>query len=210
MMAGSASEDRRQRRFCDGTTGIAMSWVLLAVYGFLCFAAASPSRLEVWITALTILVVAWSVMERKRWGRFALLGIAACRIVDAAYALYRLYGAAHGSAFATPYVLRAIEQTYFGSLAYGLLLLLLCAVTLAWLLRQSVRVEFDVGKRMATRRWQITLAVLLTGICGLNTVREGVSRNARGLWSAPSPIPWRSASWLAANGTGIRYTDFEH
>lgn len=186
MNSSTPTQSRQHEWLADGTTVIAMSWVTLTFYGFMHLASVSSIRLGIWTAAFITILVAWSVIERKRWGRLALLGIASCILADAACAVYCLLSVSL-TPRETP-VLITVERSYIGSPFFGLLILLLCALTILWLLRRSVRDEFERRKRAATRRYQVGIALTLVGICGIGMVRDGALQNAIGLlhFSHPS------------------------
>lgn len=168
----------------DGTTTLAMAWVSLTVYGFLSTLTNSGMPLRGWIGMLITLLVVWSVMERKRWGRLALFDIALLTLADAAYAVYRLQLAPQPlniDKLRDAPTLVIVLRAYDGGPLFGLLLLTLCALTMMWLLWKPVVAEFEHRKRMATRRYQVYIALALVLGWGTNQVNQSVSHTV-GNW----------------------------
>jgi len=173
---------------------LSMAWVSLTVYGFLCTLTRSGMPLRGWLGMMITLLVVWSVMERKRWGRLALFDIALLTLADAAYAVFRLQSAPH---VYTIDVLRdaptlvIVLRAYDGGPLFGLLLLTVCALTMMWLLWRPVAAEFELRKRPATRRYQFYIATALVLGWGVNQISRGVTNTVNGLLRGASPEPIR-------------------
>jgi hypothetical protein len=161
-----------------------MLWVGLAIYGALAAIAWPPKALgATWLSIFVTLLMAWAVLERKRWGRLAMLGCSWVVCADVAYASYRL-------ATAPPELSRpaigdgSFFQKIFGAFgcgaSFGLLIVFCCVASLVWLTRGSVRREFEWRKRAATSGFQVGIAGVFVAGGMLATVLAGVSQDVVG------------------------------
>lgn len=177
-MSGFSLQDKVQW-LPDSTTALAMCWVTLIVYGLaLAFASQIHISPVEWLAIWTMLAVAWSVMERKRWGRFAMIGIAIVLLVNLFLTFWRLQSippsliqpALIGKFGPTMVVHAFLRSTLFGSSS-----LLLAPITTLWLMRQKVKAEFEHCKPLTTRRHQMYIAVFLVSVCVFGIVEDSAS-----------------------------------
>lgn len=148
----------------DLTTAIGMAWIGLTVYERLWAGTlALPPALWPWASAVLTLIVAWSVLARKRWGRLALMGIAAATAFSGAMHLLGDH-----TAWASP-----LLQRFSGMMlapvpgaadhndALSALFFTIAGATLWRLALPSVRAEFEARKIRATSGFQRGIAVFL-------------------------------------------------
>ncbi len=124
----------------------------------LCLAAAVP------------MLIVWAALERKRWGRLALMGVCLTTLglFISFVALFALYGdswlVATERNFAN-YSYIALSVVSQSSLTAAILLAL-SAATVYWLKRPAVVHEFEKGKRSGLAAGQRAIAVALVGTWG--------------------------------------------
>jgi hypothetical protein len=157
-----------------------MCWVFLVIYGLL---LALASRIHVslveWLAVWTVLAVAWSVMERKRWGRFALLGIAIILLINLVVALWQLQSIPPSliqTTFVGQYGPMMVLHNFLRGTLFGSSSLLLAPITALWLMRQKVKSEFEHCKKIATNRYQLYIAMFLLSLCAFGIVEDSASR----------------------------------
>src|SRR5579871_1738602 len=127
------------------TNLVAGSWAVLAFY-LMARALLVTREWVVSIVALIPLLAVWATLERKRWGRLALLGISltALGLCVTAFGMIAClnsvgYKPAH-------YALHAL--TLYGRNPETLLIIVLLAIaTGIWMLRATVVAEFEQNKR---------------------------------------------------------------
>lgn len=150
------------QRSLRGTTILAAFWVGWTVYGALAAIVWPPKPLlETWVCIAFVLIMAWAVLERKRWGRLALLGTSTIVCADLAYAAYRL-------ATAPPELARqtmgreGFFDTIFGvygcGVPFGIGILTLSLWSVLWLSRRDVKREFAWRKRASMWSFQVGIA----------------------------------------------------
>lgn len=153
--------------FC--TSLLACLWGGGAAY-ILCYSLLITHNNRLAMTALVPLVAVWATLERKRWGRLALMGLSITTI--------GLFLIAMTLLTIFPYTAQSVEVqslANFRSLleaAYGIStqavlgMLLLAAVTGAWLWHPRVVAEFDQHKRHTLAKAQRAIAAVLVGCWG--------------------------------------------
>ncbi|HZO88222.1 MAG TPA: hypothetical protein VFB38_07755 [Chthonomonadaceae bacterium] len=124
--------------------------------------------------ALVPLVIVWATLERKRWGRLALLGLSgtALGLFVAAIGYIAAVGSAELSTAErtlSNYVQIAL-RLYDNDPSTVLTILLLAATTGLWLRRPVVIAEFERGKRATLAAAQRAIAMLLVGSWGLTLI----------------------------------------
>lgn len=190
----------RKSLITDSLAGI---WVLLNIYGVLCDLATPPAPTFAGVMALlTLLVVAWSALERKRWGRLALLGIAGIKFIDISMALVCLLTLGHLGfdvhmhgvwcpllVYSSHYGERSVAIAIRTLLGCGLL----TVVTVLWLLHPDVRTEFNNRKQFRTSRTQFAIALFLVMVwaCGqlLAGITHSVEESITPSWHVITPQP---------------------
>jgi hypothetical protein len=177
-------KNTRKSLITDSLAGI---WVLLNVYGVLCDLAIPPApTFAGFLALLTLLVVAWSVLERKRWGRIALLGIAGIKFVDISMALICLLALGHlgfDMHMHGVWCPLLVYSSHYGqmSVAIAFRTLLGCGsltvVTVLWLLHPDVKAEFNERKQFRTRRAQFAIALFLVTLWACGQLLAGISHS---------------------------------
>jgi hypothetical protein len=172
----------------EGTNALGVGWVALPMYRFLCILARSGFVPIELFAVLLSAVVAWAVLERKRWGRLAMLGIAAFTLADYIDALYRLTYTPLSMALPPPnrrpFMVELLYSEGGGSV-FGILPPLFCLITLFWLSWEPIQMEFERRKCAATRRLQHGIAILLVAVCGIGMLRDGASNAIAQMFEAP-------------------------
>jgi hypothetical protein len=174
----------RKSLITDSLAGI---WVILNIYGILCDLTTPPAPTFAGIIALlTLLVVAWSALERKRWGRLALLGIAAIKCIDIATALICLLALGHLGLDVHMHGVWCpllVHSSHYGDMseAVAIRTLLGCGmltvVTLLWLLHPDVKSEFNSRKQFRTSRTQLAIAIFLVMVWACGQLLAGVTHS---------------------------------
>lgn len=142
-----------------GTTLFAVGWGLLASYQLLHGLLVTHSLRFMVVGPMGLLMV-WATLERKRWGRLALLGMSLTVLVVC------LVGAQLADAMGADGLHATLN--FFAASPGGLGAMLLLAIwTVFWLLRSAVAAEFEQGKRAELRSGQRAIAVTLVGLWGL-------------------------------------------
>ncbi len=141
------------------TTLLAVGWGLLASYQLLMALLITHSVRFLLVTPL-VLVMVWATLERKRWGRLALLGISVTALAGYAVGaeVAHAVGAEEGQA-----ALALVSD----SNPVAVLSLLLAACTAIWMCMPAVVREFEQGKRPVLRAGQRGIAVALVAVWGL-------------------------------------------
>ena len=153
------------------TTLLALSWGITSAY-ILFYSLLVSHNIRPCLAALVPLVITWATLERKRWGRLALLGLSGV-------ALGLFVGTLGLSASLVHATLPAAQQTpmrcldmalgFFGeksSLAGGVIIAL-AAMTGFYLRRPDVAAEFERGKKQTMAMAQKGIAAVLVGSWGL-------------------------------------------
>ena len=153
--------------FC--TSLFACLWGAAAAY-LLCYSVLITHNSWFAITCLVPLVAVWATLERKRWGRLALMGLSVTTVGLFLIALILLT--------VSPYPAQSVEvqsmAKFFQSLgaAYSIStqavvgMLLLAAVTGLWMCHSAVIAEFDQHKRPNLAKAQRAIATVLVGFWG--------------------------------------------
>lgn len=121
-------------------------------------------------TALVPLVVVWATLERKRWGRLALLGLSATAL--GLFIAYTGFIAAIGASWEPAQrtlmnYARIALRLYADDPSTALTILLLAATTGLWLRRPAVIAEFERGKRATLAAAQRAIAMALVSCWGI-------------------------------------------
>ena len=139
-----------------GTTFFAVGWGLLAAYQLLDGLLVTHS-VRFMVDGPMALLMVWATLERKRWGRLALLGMSATVLVVC------LLGRRLAEATGSEGLSATIE--FFATTPGGLgAMLLLAAWTVFWLRRSAIVAEFEQGKRTGLRMGQRAIALTLVGL----------------------------------------------
>ena len=154
------------------TTLLALSWGITSAY-ILFYSLLVSHNIRPCLAALAPLVITWATLERKRWGRLALLGLSGV-------ALGLFVGTVGLSASIVHATLPAAQQTplrcldmalgFFGennSLAGGIIVAL-AAMTGFYLRRPDVAAEFERGKKQTMALAQKGIAAVLVGSWSLS------------------------------------------
>jgi hypothetical protein len=144
---------------------IASAWIALNLYA-LCLVFSHPARAsaEDLVLVFVPMLTAVAVLERWRWARLAMFGIAAMVIGDMGYSVARIAYLTEASLFplANYYtILKTVLRGFTGSAWFGLAAMVIGLATMAWMLRGSVKREFEHRKRSRTRRGQLGIAGFL-------------------------------------------------
>lgn len=160
-MYGDSASKRWMTTMLAGGWGVASAYILFN--SLLVTHDARPCFI-----ALVPLVVAWATLERKRWGRLALLGLSATAL--------GLFVTACGymTAKYTNEVRLDVSSCIHGALklfgddpAAATAVLALAATTGLWLRRPQVVAEFERGKRPTLATAQRSIAMSLVGFWGI-------------------------------------------
>jgi hypothetical protein len=149
------------------TTLLASGWGLVSAYILFSSLLINHSARSCY-AALAPLIAVWATLERKRWGRLALLGLSATALglsiagIGRAFALASAQG--ERSLF---YYLGTATQWFSLNPAANLALLLLAAMTGFWMCRPDVVAEFERGKKATLAVAQRMIALSLVGGWGL-------------------------------------------
>ena len=153
------------------TTMLALAWGVTSAY-ILFHSLLVSHDTRPCLAALAPLVITWATLERKRWGRLALLGLSAVALglfvgsLGIAASVMRMtLPAAHQ----TP--LRCVEMAlgFFGEKNpfAGAIIIALAAMTGLYLRRPTVVAEFERGKQQTLALAQRGIAAILVGSWGL-------------------------------------------
>ena len=160
----------------------ASSWTRLATTLFACGWGISSSCLffralivrqdaVLSLAALVSLVIVWAALERKRWGRQALLGLCAIALVMfIASLLPNIARIARDVGLPTPnlaFRIQAALECYTQSTINEFAVGLLSIATGIWLIYKPVVAEFEQGKRIHLAPAQRTIALVLVAIWAL-------------------------------------------
>ncbi|MCS6776497.1 MAG: hypothetical protein RMJ43_05695 [Chloroherpetonaceae bacterium] len=160
------------------TTLLASGWGFAAAYA-LFHALLISHDLRLFTASLVPLMAVWATLERKRWGRLALLGMSATAL--------GLFVALLGSVAQVFTRLKPEEQTaerfsvlvlaYFDQRAeIALTLLALALMTGFWMRRPTVVAEFERGKKATLAAGQRAIALCLVAFWGVSLLLAPASR----------------------------------
>ena len=153
------------------TTMLALAWGITSAY-ILFHSLLVSHDIRPCLAALAPLVITWATLERKRWGRLALLGLSCV-------ALGLFVGSLGLSASVMRMTLPASQQTPMRCLEIALgffgeknpfaggIVVSLAAMTGIYLRRPSVIAEFESGKQQTLALAQRAIAIVLVGSWGL-------------------------------------------
>jgi len=154
------------------TTLLAGGWGLSSAYimfhSLLVSHDAKPA-----LASFVPLVIVWAVLERKRWGRLAMLGLSSTAL--GLFVAGLGYVAAHGSQVLLPaerdfsHYSQLVIRMYSGAPRATYMTLILAATTGFWMRVPAVVAEFERGKRVALARAQRAIAFSLVA-CWAGTV----------------------------------------
>lgn len=155
------------------TTLLASCWGLSSAY-ILFHALLVTHDPRPCFAALVPLVIVWATLERKRWGRLALLGLSATALGLFVAAVGFI--AAVGDRWLHPaernlanYAKIALNL-YSADPMTALTVLVLAATTGLWLRRPIVIAEFERGKRATLAAAQRAIAMLLVSCWGMTVI----------------------------------------
>jgi hypothetical protein len=150
------------------TTLLASGWGLVSAY-ILFSSLLVNHNARYCYAALAPLIAVWATLERKRWGRLALLGLSATALGLSIAGIGRAFALANafqGERSLLDY-LGAATQRFSLNPSANLVLLLLAAMTGFWMCRPDVVAEFERGKKATLAVAQRMIALSLVGCWGL-------------------------------------------
>lgn len=156
------------------TTALACLWGVVAAY-LLFYSLIVTHHKRLVIVELVPLLAVWATLERKRWGRLAMMGLSLTIL-----SLFALMVIVH---FALPsplntmglksippllaYLLGDLEHPYDISMHMGLGILALSGVTHFWFSSQRVASEFNYNKRNCLTNAQLYIACVIVSCWGV-------------------------------------------
>jgi hypothetical protein len=154
------------------TTVIACGWGLASAFTLFHALIIKPEA-RLFMAALVPLVAVWATLERKRWGRLALLGLSATAL--------GLFAALFGRVASTLSAMPPSQQTaeQFMNMVFGhfddrpeiaLSLFALALTTGIWMRRPVVIAEFERGKKATLMVAQRAIALSLVGFWGVTVL----------------------------------------
>ena len=183
------------------TTLLACLWGAAAAY-ILCHSLIVTHNKRYTIAALVSLITVWATLERKRWGRMALIGLSVTTMGMFGF-FVSAFSAFHGSA--QPSQVRTLHKAvvdvaaYYGisiPLIFGLLLL--AVVSSLWLCRAEVVAEFNQHKHAVLVSGQRVIATALVacwgGAIALNPMLPFEKGRAQSTGRTPAARPRKSAA----------------
>lgn len=142
-----------------GTTFFAVGWGLLAAYQLLAGMLVTHS-VRFMVDGPVALLMVWAALERKRWGRLALLGMSLTVMLVCLIGM-RLPDVNSAEGVHATLAFFATSPGGLGAL------LLLAGWTAFWLVRRQIIAEFEQGKRSTLRMGQRVIALTLVGLWAL-------------------------------------------
>jgi len=178
-----------------GTTLFAAGWGLLAAYQLLNGLFVTHSVRFMVVGPMALLMV-WATLERKRWGRLALLGMSLTVLVLC------LVGARLADVTGADGLHATLN--FFAASPGGLGAMLLLAVwTVFWMRRSAIVAEFEQGKRAGLCAGQSAIALALVGAWALMLIvpsRASAHKSHTALAHKTAPVPqFRIASPAASS-----------
>lgn len=154
------------------TTMLACGWGLASAYTlFHSFLVTHDTRLTV--AAIVPLITVWAVLERKRWGRLALLGLSA----TALGLLLFMLGGATNSMTTLPEAEKNLAgymdialSSFGNNPQIALIVFVLALSTGYWMRRPAVVAEFERGKRSTLAVAQKAIAMSLVAFWGVTVL----------------------------------------
>jgi hypothetical protein len=160
---------------------IACAWIAASVYCTLLLLT-PPLEVTVWqVLAVSVpLVSGCAAIERWRWARSAMLGIAMVLLFDTLFAVEGIVSAAGGrrySGLLEPGEWARLFSGFTGSPWFGVGVFTLAAVTVLWMSREPVRREFEHRKRAKTRTYQVGIAAVMVAVYSLGLHSSGLTHS---------------------------------
>jgi hypothetical protein len=183
-----------------GTTLFAVGWGLLASYQLLHGLFVTHSVRFMVVGPMALLMV-WATLERKRWGRLALLGMS----------LTVLFVCLVGAQLADATGAAGLHATldFFASSPGGLGAMLLLSVwTVFWMRRSVIVAEFEHGKHTGLVMGQRAIALTLVGLWGLMLILPSHAsahndRKSQATAVTPPPFLYRDGPALPVSSNRI-------
>jgi hypothetical protein len=189
------------------TTLLASGWGLFSAYIFFqSLLITHDTRLC--CVGLVPLVVVWATLERKRWGRLALLGLSATTlgIFTVVVAYLASFGVRiHPSPSSIASDARLALHIFTNSPNLALIVLALSMATGLWLCRREVIAEFNHGKRKNLAIAQHVIAFCLVGCWGLTVALVPLTSAAKGPIPAPLIPPVATSTLHGIPYAGSRF-----
>lgn len=152
------------------TTGVASAWGLFLFYLLFTSVLEAPA-LFTGIIAVVGLIVVWATLERKRWGRLALLGVSATILGLFSAAIVYVIKTGEFPLFPLTELLQTCARLALGlyveNSVIALSVLFLALVTSLWLRAPAVVTEFEGGKKHGLLSAQRVIALALVLFWGL-------------------------------------------
>ncbi len=139
-----------------------------------------------------VLLMVWATLERKRWGRLALLGMSVTVLVVCLV----------GARLADVTGANGLHATlnFFAASPGGIgAMLLLATWTVFWLRRSAVVAEFEQGKRTGLRTGQRAIALTLVGLWALMLILPSLA-SARNRHNKHSAVEQKTTLPAQASG----------
>jgi hypothetical protein len=151
------------------TTVLACAWGLVSAFVFFNSLLVTHESRSCFASAI-VLAIVWATLDRKRWGRLALLGMSKTILV--LFAVFAAFSTVSvGAATLAVSVLR-------GASTLPYLAVCLAIASRLWLGRPAVAVEFERGKRPALTGSQSVIALTLVVFWALSFVDLPATRLA--------------------------------
>ena len=176
------------------TTFLCCGWGYSFSYSFFRSLLVRPNLLVGMAAALPLGIV-WAALERKRWGRLALLSLSVLAITLFFLMFFALLSSEHAAgqagrlAVATCFM-RTLEL-FTEAPTMSFVILCLAGLTAAWLLMPQVRFEFEKGKSKVVSMAQSVIALTLIAVWGVSMIlnppvlavyhRSGIVKTGRSL-----------------------------
>lgn len=170
-MIGSGLNSSITGRIRFTTTIIAGAWGLASAY-LLFYSLLVKPDMRLFLSSLLPLVAVWATIERKRWGRLALLGLSSASL--------GFFAAAIGLAISVNFKNLQTGKAGFDSLINTVLksgfkeqpqiafaILVLAAMTAYWMCLPNVRTEYERGKNAKLAIAQRAIAMTVVGCWGI-------------------------------------------
>jgi hypothetical protein len=155
------------------TTLLASGWGLASAYTLFHSLLVAPDA-RLCFAALVPLIVVWATLERKRWGRLALLGLSATALGMFVSLLGLVAATGHNTLLPAEQNLSnyfQIALRYFGdSQEIALTVLGLAMMSGVWMRKPLVVAEFERGKRSTLAVAQKAIAMSLVAFWGVTVL----------------------------------------
>ncbi len=152
------------------TTLIACAWGLASAYT-LFFSLLVKPNMRYFLIALFPLVAVWATIERKRWGRLALLGLSSAALGFFAANIGRVisvnYPAYQKGTLNVEDVVETLLKPFNYQPQIAMAVLVLAAMTAFWMCRPNVRAEYERGKNATLAVAQRAIAMTVVGCWGI-------------------------------------------